>query len=229
MQSSGSKYTHTETYITISRNKDILTNVNVGDTIVDMGFSSFSFSINIAKNFSKHILILSCSDGIHGCYFDLKYNTSKFNEEEILLGPGLHIRVNKIHVNGLYTYYESELYETKTERIEPQQTTLYDRYINNICNLMDTYPTEAISIGKFVTACENVSTLRDLYSQFLADGMLCFKYEFKLLYNLIKELLIIPEKKITLILCDMSSLQKDVSMPIKCICYNNSTTMLTKL
>lgn len=66
----------------------------------DYGFTSFSLSYDIAKNFAtKKGIILSYqvnNENLRGIFFSKKFSTSKYDEEEILLGPGLEYHIIKV-------------------------------------------------------------------------------------------------------------------------------------
>lgn len=84
---------------------DIITNYIVGATVHDYGFSSFSFSLEVARSFSDHILLWNInSPNINGIYFDKHLGLSYYDEKEFLVGPGLKFVITDI-IEYLDKYY----------------------------------------------------------------------------------------------------------------------------
>lgn len=75
------------------------------NVIIDKGFSSFTFDKNVAYRFSKHILVWNLDTEIKGLYFDSRYGTSRYDENEILLGPGIKLKIDNIIEDSPFYYY----------------------------------------------------------------------------------------------------------------------------
>jgi len=81
------------------RKGQFVDDIKVGDLITDPGFSSFSFSFDVARFFSGNtsvscIFKIETEPGLSGIHFG-RYGVH-VGEEEILLGPGLQLRVQDI-------------------------------------------------------------------------------------------------------------------------------------
>lgn len=155
----------------------VVKNLSIGSTILDKGFSSFSFSVLTAENFSTSVIIWDIPKNfkLRGISFDYNTETSFYeNEEEILIGPGLSLIIKNITNTEDITYYEV----TFDKFVDIDQTL--DREINttfittDIFDIMKNNPTEGILINDRFFLNNSLSDFQLYYDMFLKTGINSF-------------------------------------------------------
>lgn len=112
--------------------------LRTGETIIDLGFSSFTFSQHIARSFSTHIIILPIKDNIKGVSFSFKHNQSRYNEREILLGPNLNIRIMDIKQFDKFTYYICDyMYDDNSVDLKINNNTITSIIANRYSDILE--------------------------------------------------------------------------------------------
>ena len=81
---------------------EIYSDLNVGDIIADHGFSSFTLDKSVARKFlnpgMKGTILILNDYNQKAIFFSKQYGTSKFDEDEVLLGPGSVFKIVKKEV-----------------------------------------------------------------------------------------------------------------------------------
>jgi len=95
----------------------------------DMRFCSFTIDINVARKFADFngqigFYKVKQHDYIHGLWFDITHTTSKFAEQEIMLGPGIFMQP----IGNPTFYKDYQLQELELKQLDVG-TYFMDKYI----------------------------------------------------------------------------------------------------
>lgn len=163
-------------------NVNIVDHLTVGSVIQDRGFSSFTYSLFNAEKFSRNIIVWNIPENssFQGISFNSKSETSFYDENEILMGPGLSLIISDIITEDEYTFYVVEFnqYIDINSTLE-KNIDLKFRFID-IFEIMRDNINDCIIINNKIFMNYYVEKFYNYYVDFTNIGIKSFSTEFKL-------------------------------------------------